>query len=195
MPYDEAFSYACELIAAKYGVARKTLEAMGVYPTFYEYPYMDEETEWDFYITPRRDCDIQLDHEYPAEGEYRVVFKAKTGDVILCVLYLPEGEIEEEEEPESVGETWDFPISMDEAKQIAKEAICKERALNLERYAQYFEEPVVSAWYEGEGYQINAEIKQNEVYGFWADWLYINEATGEVTDYQLSSLELDIFSE
>jgi len=88
MPYDEALSYARGLIADKFGTPESELDAMGVYPRLVDYIYMDHESEWEFYFTPRRDTDIHLDHSYDAPGEYRVVFGARTGTVEYVNWYL-----------------------------------------------------------------------------------------------------------
>lgn len=88
MPYEEALEFAYAQIIERFGTPREELEAMGVYPTFYEYPYMGKEPEWDIYITPRRDCDINLDHNYDAPGEYLVRFTAKSGELDFCNWYI-----------------------------------------------------------------------------------------------------------
>lgn len=96
MPYDEALEFAYTLIEEQFGTPRSELEQMGVYPWFYSYPYLTMEPEWEFYITPRRNCDIQMDHDYPDAGEYRVSFTARTQQTLLCLWYLkeePEGEL------------------------------------------------------------------------------------------------------
>ena len=89
--YDDALSYAYNLIRLTFGTPQDELDQMGVYPTFYRYPYMNENPEWEFYITPRRDCSIEMDHTYPDSGEYRVTFDAVTKDPISCIWYLEEG--------------------------------------------------------------------------------------------------------
>jgi len=53
-----------------------------------DYIYMDHESEWEFYFTPRRDTDVHLDHAYDAPGEYRVTFGAQTGTVSVCNWYI-----------------------------------------------------------------------------------------------------------
>lgn len=101
MPYDAALEFAYSLIEETYGTPRSELLEMGVYPTFYTYPYLMHESEWEFYITPRRNCDIGLDHMYPAAGEYRVLFTSRTQQVEQCLWYPevePEGELRWSEE-------------------------------------------------------------------------------------------------
>lgn len=98
MPYAEALEFAYAQITEKFGTPRSELEQMGVYPTFYTFPYTDMEPEWDFYITPRRDCDIMMDHVYPDAGEYIVSFTARSAQVDVCVWHLekenrPDGEL------------------------------------------------------------------------------------------------------
>ena len=60
---------------------------MGVYPQLMDYVYMDSESEWEFYFTPLRDTDVMLDHDIPAEGEYRVVIGAQSGHVLSWHWY------------------------------------------------------------------------------------------------------------
>lgn len=88
MPYEEALEFAYAQIIERFGTPREELDGMGVYPRLMEYPYTDEESEWEFYITPRRDCEIALDHDYEAPGEYLVVFGAQSGELELCIWYM-----------------------------------------------------------------------------------------------------------
>ncbi len=88
MPYEEALEFAYAQIIECFGTPCEELEAMGVYPRLLESPYTDEESEWEFYITPRRDCEIALDHDYEAPGEYLVEFGAQSGEVDLCIWYI-----------------------------------------------------------------------------------------------------------
>lgn len=88
MPYHEALAYARKLICDKFGTPKDELDAMGVYPRLVDYMYMDRESDWEFYFTPRRDTDIHLDHSYDAPGEYRVVFGAQSGTVEYVNWYI-----------------------------------------------------------------------------------------------------------
>lgn len=88
MPYEVALAYAKALIADKYGTPESELDAMGVYPCFMDYVYLPDESEWEFYFTPRRDTDIDSDHAYDGPGEYRVSFTAQSGEVGLCNWYI-----------------------------------------------------------------------------------------------------------
>lgn len=88
IPYGEALKYAKRLIMDKYGTPESKLDAMGVYPVFYDYVYMEDESEWSFYITPRTNVNIDLDHTYDGQGEYRVEFKSPSGEVTLCNWYI-----------------------------------------------------------------------------------------------------------
>lgn len=88
MPYDEALQYAKKMLMDKYGTPEEELDAMGVYPRFMDYVYMENESEWEFYFTPRRDCDIDEDHDYPVGGEYRAHFTARSGEEVLCLWYI-----------------------------------------------------------------------------------------------------------
>lgn len=88
LPYEEALTIAKQALNSQFGTTEEDLAAMGVYPMFLDYIYMPNESEWEFYFTPRRDCDIDLDHEIPAGGEYRVVLGAQTGTIIDCFWYI-----------------------------------------------------------------------------------------------------------
>ena len=88
MPYDEALAYAKKLLMDKYGTPEEELDAMGVYPRLMDYVYMEDESEWEFFFTPMKDVDIDEDHDYPAPGEYRVNFQARSGEVLLCLWYI-----------------------------------------------------------------------------------------------------------
>lgn len=88
MPYEEAKAYAKQLIMDKFGTPEAELDAMGVYPRLMDYVYMENESDWEFYFTPRRDTDIDLDHRYDGEGEYRVTFGAQSGRVEYCNWYI-----------------------------------------------------------------------------------------------------------
>lgn len=87
LPYAEALSIAREAIFDKYGTPADELDAMGVYPDFY--PGEEGYTaNWEFYITPRRDTNIDLDHDFPAPGEYRVYIDSPSGEVTYCNWYI-----------------------------------------------------------------------------------------------------------
>lgn len=101
MPYEEALAYARQLIFDAFATPESELDLMGVYPRLIDYVYMENESEWEFYFTPRRDTDIELDHDYPAPGEYRVHFGAQTGTVQLCNWY------NDDFWPEYARRTWD----------------------------------------------------------------------------------------
>ena len=88
MPYDEALAYARRLILTKFGTPESELDEMGVYPRLVDYIYMDHESDWEFYFTPRRNTDVHLDHAYDAPGEYRVTFGAQTGTVAYVNWYI-----------------------------------------------------------------------------------------------------------
>lgn len=95
--YEEALRLAKSALEQFCGVAEETLDGMGVYPVLTDYVYMPDESEWEFYFTPRRDTDIMLDHDIPAEGEYRAIIGAQSGRVISCSWYhnniLPNGKL------------------------------------------------------------------------------------------------------
>lgn len=87
MNYEDALWMAKSVLMQRTGVTEAELDAMGVYPQLTDYVYMDNESEWEFYFTPRRDTDIMLDHDIPAEGEYRVAIGAQSGQVISFHWY------------------------------------------------------------------------------------------------------------
>ena len=88
MPYDEALKYAKQMIMDKYGTPEEELDAMGVYPRFLDFVYMEDESEWAFFFTPLTNCDIDEDHDYSGPGEYRAEFKARSGEEVLCLWYI-----------------------------------------------------------------------------------------------------------
>lgn len=95
--YEDALWLARNALMQRTGATEAELNAMGVYPQLTDYVYMENESEWEFYFTPRRDTDIMLDHEIPAEGEYRVVIGAQSGHVLSFHWYskdnLPDGRL------------------------------------------------------------------------------------------------------
>lgn len=95
--YEDALWLARNALVQRTGATEAELNAMGVYPQLTDYVYMENESEWEFYFTPRRDTDIMLDHEIPAEGEYRVVIGAQSGHVLSFHWYskdnLPNGRL------------------------------------------------------------------------------------------------------
>lgn len=101
MSYDAALSYARELIFQTFGTPAAELDAMGVYPELIEFVYLDHQSEWAFYFTPRTDTEIMLDHEYDAPGEYRIHFGAQNGEVELCAWYI------DDFWPDYAQRTWD----------------------------------------------------------------------------------------
>ena len=95
MGYDEAYVIARQAILDTFGTPEDELDAMGVYPSFYNTPYMDESddeelyiNEWEFYFTPRHDVDIDADHTYEAPGEYRVWIASPSGKINNIIWYL-----------------------------------------------------------------------------------------------------------
>ena len=86
LPYAEALTIAREAIFDKYGTPADELDAMGLYPDFLKRG--DDPAKWEFYFTPRRDTDIDLDHDYPAPGEYRVYIDSPGGEVTYCNWYI-----------------------------------------------------------------------------------------------------------
>ena len=85
--YEDALRLAKSVLIQRTGATEAELDAMGVYPQLTDYVYMENESEWEFYFTPRRDTDIMLDHDIPAEGEYRVAIGAQSGHVLSWHWY------------------------------------------------------------------------------------------------------------
>lgn len=84
---EEALAIARSAILDAFGTPEAELDAMGVYPSFYKTPYMDEPPEWRFYFTPRTGENIDDDHDYGAPGEYRVYIRSPKGEVTFCHWY------------------------------------------------------------------------------------------------------------
>lgn len=82
MPYDEALSYAKDLLNHRFEVPEETLDAMGVYPRLLDYLTTDMESEWDFLFSPLQNADVLADHPVDATGEYHVQFGARTGNPV-----------------------------------------------------------------------------------------------------------------
>ena len=95
--YEDALRLAKSVLIQRTDATEAELDVMGVYPQLTDYVYIENESEWEFYFTPRRDTDIMLDHEIPAEGEYRVVIGAQSGHVLSFHWYskdnLPDGRL------------------------------------------------------------------------------------------------------
>ena len=93
LDYDVAFAIARQAILDTFGTPEAELDAMGVYPTFYNTPFQDEPddsytNEWEFYITPRHDVNIDEDHEYEAPGEYLVRVASPSGEINDIFWYI-----------------------------------------------------------------------------------------------------------
>ena len=88
LDYDRAYAIARQAIVDRFGTPENELDAMGVYPSFYESPYQDKPSEWIFYFSSRRDVNIDEDHHYDAPGEYQVWIESPSGEVTNCIWYL-----------------------------------------------------------------------------------------------------------
>lgn len=88
LDYDKAYAIARQAIIDNFGTPEEELDAMGVYPNFYNTPYQNEVNEWNFYITPRQDVNIDEDHDYDPPGEYRVTVSSPSGEITMCNWYL-----------------------------------------------------------------------------------------------------------
>ena len=51
LDYDRAYAIARQAIVDRFGTPENELDAMGVYPSFYESPYQDKPSEWIFYFS------------------------------------------------------------------------------------------------------------------------------------------------
>lgn len=88
LDYVRAYTIARQAIIDKFGTPVEELDAIGVYPTFYNSPYQNEINEWEFYFTPLRNSSIDEDHDYIMSGEYRVRIASPSGKVTLCNWYI-----------------------------------------------------------------------------------------------------------
>lgn len=216
--YDDALAYAYDLIRFAFGTPQDELDQMGVYPTFYRYPYMDENPEWEFYITPRRDCNIGIDHIYPDSGEYRVTFDAVTKAPISCSWYL-----EEERNPktprwdesyrladnpvnpayELPPADWDVdypvydndsPISAEQALDIARTDFMRYKAIDETAYQAAFVEAI--PYYDETTYEVDLLVRKDASEA-WAGQNYaygIDSQTGEIQYRQVSMNGIDEMS-
>ena len=202
--YDDALSYACDLIRSTFGTPQEELDQMGVYPTFYRYPYMDQNPEWEFYITPRRDCNIEMDHTYPDSGEYRVTFDAVTKEAISCIWYLEadrDPEIPRWNESyrladnpvnpayELPPEDWaidypvydnDSPISAEQALDLARADFMQYKSIDQATYQAVFAEAI--PYYDESTYEVDLLVRKDAPKA-WAGQNYaygIDSQTGEI---------------
>lgn len=97
LDYDAAYAIARQAILDTFGTPEEELDAMGVYPYFFNTPFIDEPdekdwytNEWEFYFTPRRDADVEADHAYDAPGEYRVWLNSPSGEITNIIWYIDE---------------------------------------------------------------------------------------------------------
>lgn len=88
LDYEAAYVLARQAILDSFGTPETELDAMGVYPQFYNTPYVDEINEWEFYFTSRKDVNIDEDHTYDAPGEYMVRIASPSGEVTGCFWYI-----------------------------------------------------------------------------------------------------------
>lgn len=87
MSLDAAITTARAAIIEKYGIDESVIDAMGIYPRYYETPYQKTNPEWHIYFTSLRDVDIDEDHQYPAPGEFRVYIESPSGNITYCYWY------------------------------------------------------------------------------------------------------------
>ena len=89
---EEAIAIARAAIISKYGTPEAELDAMGVYPGYFQRGWdgltEDYPSEWDVLFSSRTDVDIDEDHlDYGPAGEYRVYINAETKEVTYCHWY------------------------------------------------------------------------------------------------------------
>lgn len=92
MSMEEAVAIGQRAIVAKYGTPQSELDAMGVYPGYFQRGWdgMDEETpsEWRVLFSSRTDVNLDFDSlDHGPTGEYRVYINAETGEVTYCHWY------------------------------------------------------------------------------------------------------------
>ena len=216
--YDDALSYAYGLIRLTFGTPQDELDQMGVYPTFYRYPYMNENPEWEFYITPRRDCNIEMDHTYPDSGEYRVTFDAVTKDPVSCIWYLEEGHAPEilrwnesyrlADNPanpayELPPEDWamdypvydnDSPVSAEQALDIARADFMRDKGIDEATYRAVFVEAI--PYYDPTTYEVDLLVRKDAPEA-WAGQNYaygIDSQTGKIRYRQVAMYGIDEMS-
>ncbi|MGN0746205.1 MAG: hypothetical protein ACI4ML_05985 [Aristaeellaceae bacterium] len=81
LDYPTALTLARQAILDTYGTPEAELDAMGVYPDYYE-------DVWHLYFTPRAGTDVDADHDASGVGEYRVYLSAATGEVEYVNWYI-----------------------------------------------------------------------------------------------------------
>ena len=81
LDYPTALSLARQVILDTYGTPEEELDAMGVYPDYYE-------DVWHLYFTPQSGTDVDVDHDASGVGEYRVYLSAATGEVEYVNWYI-----------------------------------------------------------------------------------------------------------
>lgn len=92
IPMEEAIAIARAAIISKYGTPESELDAMGVYPGYFERGWDgmndDEPSEWEILFSSRTDVDLDYDHlDHGPAGEYRVYINAETKEVTYCHWY------------------------------------------------------------------------------------------------------------
>lgn len=88
LPYEEAYQIARTAIIDKFGTPEDELDSMGVYPSFIKGVYETDYSEWEIYITPMKNSNIDEDHSYNPPGEYRVEIQSPSGKVTMCNWYI-----------------------------------------------------------------------------------------------------------
>ncbi|MGN1020657.1 MAG: hypothetical protein ACI4O7_09810 [Aristaeellaceae bacterium] len=81
LDYPTALALARQTILDTYGTPEEELDAMGVYPDYYE-------DVWHLYFTPLNGVDVDADHDASGVGEYRVYLSAATGEVEYVNWYI-----------------------------------------------------------------------------------------------------------
>ncbi len=84
---NDALRIARQAIMERFGTPEAELDAMGVYPAYYETPYTDELSQWRIYFSPRTNADLDEDHDCPAPGEYLADVDSPSGEVSGCFYY------------------------------------------------------------------------------------------------------------
>ena len=87
LPYEQAYQIARTAIIEKFGTPEDELDAMGIYPSFIQGVYENDYSEWEIYISPRKNVNIDEDHSYDPPGEYRVEIQSPSGKVTMCNWY------------------------------------------------------------------------------------------------------------
>lgn len=175
MPYEEALAFAKQALKEEYGVSEDELDAMGVYPRFMDYVYMEDESEWEFFFSSLTGTNISQDHDIPASGEYLVTFTSQSREVLLCVRYLPKAGISTSEALE--------------ARALARQAALEASKMSEADFSAYYQEGNVYCFDGEDVYTVLIYAKTADTPDGDGHVYQVNVGMGD--DGSLSVLDLD----